>query len=136
MTVVEPDELLTAILVPQRGDARRGVAIDEVARRHGDFALAGAIAVIDLDDDDRVARAAIAMFGMGSTPLRAPTAEQTLRAYTRAQVDLAAVAQLAVRDTDPPDDVHATGAYRTRACAHLVARVLDRAFEEATSAAR
>ena len=80
-TVLEPDELLRAILVPARHD-RRGEAIEEVARRHGDFALAGAIAVVDLDRDDRVSDAAIAMFGMGSTPLRAPDAEHALVGLT------------------------------------------------------
>ena len=136
MTVAEADELLTAVVVPRVTGARRGVAIEEVARRHGDFALAGATAVIDLDASDRVRHAAIAMFGMGSTPVRAPVAEQALVHYTRSEVELADVARLAVRDTEPPDDVHASAAYRTRVGAHLVERALTRAFEEATSAAR
>jgi carbon-monoxide dehydrogenase medium subunit len=135
MTVVEPDELLTAVVVP-RVQARRGVAIDEVARRHGDFALAGATAVIDVGADDRIERAAIAMFGMGSTPVRAPAAEQALAGRAAKDVDATEIAQLAVRDADPPADVHASAAYRRRAGAQLVARVLTRALEEATSAAR
>jgi aerobic carbon-monoxide dehydrogenase medium subunit len=135
MTVVEPDELLSAVVVP-RHNGQRGVAIDEVARRHGDFALTGAVAVIDLDGDDRVQHAAIAMFGMSSTPLRAPAGEQALTGRARTELDLAEIAQLAVRDANPPDDVHASAAYRTRAGAHVVERVLTQAFEEATSAAR
>jgi carbon-monoxide dehydrogenase medium subunit len=134
-TALESDELLSAIIVPPHG-GRRGVAIEEVARRHGDFALAGAVAVIDLGADDRVRRGAIAMFGMGSTPVRAAAAEQALVGCTRADLDAKEVAQLAVRDTDPPDDVHASATYRRRACAHLVERVVTQAFEEATSAAR
>jgi carbon-monoxide dehydrogenase medium subunit len=136
-TVLESDELLTAIVLPAR-NGRRGEAIEEVARRHGDFALAGAIAVVDLDTDDRVIAAAIAMFGMGSTPLRAPEAERALVGRTAgdASPSLTEIAQLAVRGTEPPDDVHATGAYRARIAAHLVERVLSRAIEEATSAPR
>jgi carbon-monoxide dehydrogenase medium subunit len=135
MTVLEPDELLSAIVLPVR-DGRRGEAIEEVARRHGDFALAGAVAVVTVDDADRVTAAAIAMFGMGSTPLRAPEAERALVGNAAAQAPLAAIAQLAVHATDPPDDVHATGAYRSRVGVHLVTRVLERAIEEATSAPR
>jgi carbon-monoxide dehydrogenase medium subunit len=135
MTVVEPDELLTAVVVPL-SQARRGVAIDEVARRHGDFALAGAVAVIDLDASDRVQHAAIAMFGMGSTPVRAPAAEQALAGHASNDVDANEIAQLAVRETRPPDDVHASAAYRTRAGAHLVERVLTQALEEAMRAPR
>jgi aerobic carbon-monoxide dehydrogenase medium subunit len=134
-TVLEPDELLTAILVPAR-TGRRGEAIEEVARRHGDFALAGAIAVVEVDDADRVSTASIAMFGMGSTPLRAPDAERALVGRTPAHVDLSEIAQLAVRATVPPDDVHATAQYRKRVGVHLVERVLTRALEEATSAPR
>jgi carbon-monoxide dehydrogenase medium subunit len=136
-TVLEPDELLTAIVLPTC-NGRRGEAIEEVARRHGDFALAGAVAVVELDADDRVTVAAIAMFGMGSTPLRAPEAERALvgHAASDASPSLTDIAQLAVSGLEPPDDVHATGAYRARIGAHLVERVLTRAIEEATSAPR
>jgi carbon-monoxide dehydrogenase medium subunit len=134
-TVLESEELLTAIVVPaSRG--RRGQAIEEVARRHGDFALAGAVAVVDVDAQDRVTNAAIAMFGMGSTPLRAPDAERALVGQSGADTDLSEIAQMAVHATDPPDDVHATATYRKRVGVHLVERVLNRAFEEAMHAPR
>jgi carbon-monoxide dehydrogenase medium subunit len=94
--------------------------------------------VVELDADDRVTVAAIAMFGMGSTPLRAPEAERALvgHAASDASPSLTDIAQLAVSGLEPPDDVHATGAYRARIGAHLVERVLTRAIEEATSAPR
>lgn len=134
-TVLEPDELLTAIVVPAR-TGRRGDAIEEVARRHGDFALAGAVSVVELDSDDRVRAAAITMFGMGSTPLRAGDAERALLGQTASDADLTEIARSAVRDTDPPDDVHATAEYRRRIGVHLVERVLTRALEEANNAPR
>jgi aerobic carbon-monoxide dehydrogenase medium subunit len=134
-TVLEPDDLLTAIVVPAR-PGRRGEAIDEVARRHGDFALAGATAVVDLDGDDRVTAAAIALFGMDSTPVRAPDAERALIGQPAGAVDLTEIAHIAVRGARPPDDVHATAGYRTRIGVHLVKRVLARAIGEATSASR
>jgi carbon-monoxide dehydrogenase medium subunit len=136
-TALEPDELLNAILLPTRS-GRRGVAIEEVARRHGDFALAGAIAVVDVDPEraDRVTAAAIAMFGMGSTPLRAPDAERALVGTMVTAADLPEIANLAVRATQPPDDVHATAEYRTRVGVHLVTRVVTSALEEAASGPR
>jgi carbon-monoxide dehydrogenase medium subunit len=134
-TALESEELLTAIVVP-RSTGRRGEAIEEVARRHGDFALAGAVAVVDIDAQDRVTTAAIAMFGMGSTPLRAADAELALLGRRAADIDLTGIAQIAVRAADPPDDVHATAAYRRRIGVHLVERVLARALEEATNAPR
>jgi len=134
-TALEPDDLLSAVLVSPR-TGRRGEAIEEVARRRGDFALAGAVAVVEVDDHDRVSTAAIAMFGMGSTPLRARDAERSLIARIPSGAELSDVARMAVAATDPPDDVHATGAYRARIAVHLVERVLTRAIEEATRAPR
>jgi aerobic carbon-monoxide dehydrogenase medium subunit len=50
---------------------RCGFAVEEVARRHGDFAIAGACVGIELAADDMVRRCVIGLFGLGSTPLRA-----------------------------------------------------------------
>ena len=135
MTAIENDELLTAILVPRPATQRRGVAIEEVARRHGDFALAGAVAVIDTGGDGTVQAAAIAMFGMGSTAVRAPDAEHALVGRAPTASHISEVAQLATRNTDPPDDVHASAEYRRRVATHLVARVVTSALQEATGAA-
>jgi carbon-monoxide dehydrogenase medium subunit len=134
-TILEADELLSAILVPTR-TGRRGEAIDEVARRHGDFALAGAVASVELDATDRVTTAAIAMLSMGSTPLRAPDAERALIGHAASTVDATAIGELAVRACDPPDDVHASGEHRRRVGGYLVARVVARALEEASNAPR
>jgi carbon-monoxide dehydrogenase medium subunit len=76
------------------------------------------------------------MFSMGSTPLRAPDAERALVGHAASTVDLAAIAALAVRATEPPDDVHASAGYRRRVGGHLVERVVARALEEASSAPR
>jgi carbon-monoxide dehydrogenase medium subunit len=134
-TALESDELLSAIIVPPR-PARRGEAIEEVARRNGDFALAGAVAVVDLHPDDRIERAAISLFGMGSTPLRAADAEAALAGTTPSDDDLREIAAMAVAATDPPADVHASAEYRRRVATHLVARVVRAAQQEATRAPR
>ena len=122
-TVMEPDEILVAITFPAPGGPR-GVAIEEVARRHGDFALAGVVAAVDDD------HAAIALFGVESTPVRVPGAE----AAVVAGAPVEEVADLAVRDLDPPDDVHASGATRRRIARHLVERAVGRAREELRAA--
>ncbi len=133
-TSLEPDELLAAIQFPV-WDGACGFTIDEVARRAGDFALTGVASGVQLDTAGAVQRATIAMFGMGSTPVRAPAAEAALiGSNPDAQTDLAEIAQLAVRDLDPPDDVHASGRYRRSVGAHLVERSLARALQEARGA--
>ena len=128
MTALEADDVLTAIHFPVWG-GRSGFAVEEVARRFGDFALTGAVCGVKLDGD-RVTRAAIAMFGMGSTPLRANDAEAALTGTAVGDVDPDEVGRVAAAASDPPADIHASAAYRRSVGAVVVARALRRAVEE------
>jgi aerobic carbon-monoxide dehydrogenase medium subunit len=134
-TALEPDELLTGVTFPApRG--RVGCAIEEFARRSGDFAVAGTAVAIELDDDARVRRCAIGLFGLGTTPLRAPAAEAALIGLTADEVRTDAFAReigrSAMADLDSvPSDLHGPGPYRRRVGAALLARALRRAVSEA-----
>jgi carbon-monoxide dehydrogenase medium subunit len=131
-TAAADDELLVATHFPV-WEGRVGFAFDEVARRHGDFALTGVAAAVELAGDGKLQRAAIGFLGMGSTPERARAAEaELLGASPPTAPELTELAQLAVRDLEPTDDVHASARYRTRVGAHLVERTLARALEAAT----
>jgi carbon-monoxide dehydrogenase medium subunit len=130
MTTLEPDELLARVHFPV-WSGRAGFAVDEVARRMGDFALVGAACGVELGDGNKIDRAAIALFGMGSTPLRASAAEAALQGGEGTPDELAEVGQLAVADLDPPEDIHASTSYRRRVGAHVVARALTSALENA-----
>jgi carbon-monoxide dehydrogenase medium subunit len=129
-TSLEPTELLTAVQFPV-WDGRCGFVVDEVARRAGDFALAGVTAGLQLDGSGAIARAAVALFGMAGTPVRAPAAEAALIGSHPDPAALREVADLAVRDLEPPDDVHASSTYRRSVGRHLVERSLTRALDEA-----
>ena len=76
-TSLEPDELLVEIEVPPLSP-RTGTAFVEHARVHGDFALAGAAAVLTLAEDGTCERAAVALCAAAPAPLRVPDAEQAL----------------------------------------------------------
>jgi carbon-monoxide dehydrogenase medium subunit len=102
-----------------------------VARRSGDFALAGAACGVALARDATIERAAIALFGMGNTPLRAPTAEAAARGRAGSQPELQELGRLAVEGLEPPDDVHASSRYRRAVGAHVVALALGAAVREA-----
>ncbi len=131
-TAVADEELLVAAHFPV-WEGRAGFAFDEVARRLGDFALTGVACGVELGGDGKITRAAISLLGMGSTPERAREAEAALLGGTPPGApELAEIAQLAVRDLEPSDDVHATGHYRKRVGAYLVERTLSRALEEAS----
>jgi carbon-monoxide dehydrogenase medium subunit len=130
-TALAPDEVLTGVSFPiWRG--RCGFAVEELARRHGDFAIAGAVVGVELDGGDRIRRSALGLIGMGSTPERARAAERQLAGRPIAEVTPEEVGRLAVEGlTSVPEDAHGSAAYRRRVGAVMVARAWARATEEA-----
>lgn len=133
-TVLEPDELLVGVRFPVWG-GRSGFAVREFARRHGDFAIAGAVVGIELDTAGRVVRCAIGLIGLGSTPLRATAAEQAAVGTAAAELVPDELGRLAVADLDDiPADLHGTAAYRARVGAAMVSRALHDALSQAQQA--
>jgi CO/xanthine dehydrogenase FAD-binding subunit len=108
-TTLEPDELLVEIEVPPLPDGA-GTGFVEHARTHGDFAIAGAAAVIVPGE-----HAAIALLGAAPTPLRAPAAE-------RALVEGAGAHEAAALAAEPVGD-----GYRRALTAELVRRAIEAA---------
>jgi carbon-monoxide dehydrogenase medium subunit len=132
-TAIEPDELLTAVRFPV-WSGRRGFAVHEFARRHGDFAVAGAVVGVQLGGDDRIERCCIGLIGLGSTPRRAAAAEAAMvgqpSSVLAADVGAMAVAGL----EDVPADLHGSADYRTRVGAAMVSRAWTDAITEASHA--
>jgi carbon-monoxide dehydrogenase medium subunit len=130
-TAIASDELLVGVRFPVwRG--RCGFAVEEFARRHGDFAIAGAVVGVQVDKDDRIARCAIGLFGLGPTPLRARAAEASAMAQGSGAV-AAEIGQLAVGElVEVPSDLHGSDGYRRRVGAAMVRKAWNSAIEEAT----
>jgi carbon-monoxide dehydrogenase medium subunit len=131
-TALQPDEVLAAVRFPI-WETGSGFAVEEVARRHGDFAIAGAAVAVRLSEGT-IERAAIALFGMGSTPIRAAAAESALVGQGGSKVEVGAIGQLAVEGLEPPEDLHASSALRSSIGAAVVKRAVRRALEEAERA--
>jgi aerobic carbon-monoxide dehydrogenase medium subunit len=130
-TALEPDELLVRVRFPT-WTGRCGSAVREFARRHGDFAVAGAAVAVGLDADDRVERCNISLIGMGSTPVRASGAEAAVVGET-APPAASEIGAMAVADLDDiPSDLHGSAEYRRRVGAAMVARAWEDAMTEAT----
>ncbi len=127
-TALEPGELLTAVTIPPRA-ARSASAFQEVSRRHGDYALAGAAASVAVDERGRCTSARVALFSVADRPVSAPHASAVLIGQTvSAEAIRAAADAAAASDIDPPGDIHASSAYRRHLAAVLTRRVLERAF--------
>lgn len=129
-TAMDPTEVLVAARFPV-WEGTCGFAVEEAARRHGDFAMAGALCGVQLTAG-RVTRAALVHFGVGGTPLRAAEAEAALVGSAVDQVDAAEVAALAVRGLEPVGDLHASGEQRRRMARALTERAVTNAIKEAS----
>ena len=132
-TALEPDELLTQVRWPaQPADA--GWAFLEVARRHGDFALVGVAALVRLDSDGRCAAVRLAFTGVGSGPVRVPTAEAAVAGKRITDATAAEASRLVQEALDPDSDIHASAAYRKHVAGVLAARAITQAARRARNA--
>ena len=124
-TGLEPDEILTSVTFPVLGD-NTGVAVEEVARRHGDFAMVGAVAAVTTDADGaggKPTAARLAFINVAEVPVRATAAEQAL--VDGASLD--EVAAIATADLDPTGDLHASPAYRKKVAGVCLKRAVQKA---------
>jgi len=110
-TAVGAGDVLSAIRIPVHAKETR-VGFAELARRHGDYAMAG------LAGRKQNGTVRLAFFGVGSTPMRAKRAEAMLAKGATEQA-----ADALDADLDPPDDVHATGAVKRHLAKTLLRRV-------------
>lgn len=130
-TAIQPGELLTEIVIPPQ-PSHSGHAFEEISRRHGDFALVGVAAAVQLDESGLCSSARIALLSVGDRAMLAPHATEVLVGQ-RPSPDLFRAASEAAStvDIDPFSDIHASARYRRQLAAVLTRRVLDRAFERA-----
>lgn len=130
-TAVQPGELLTEIRIPP-SPTRSGFAFKEISRRHGDFALVGVAAVVQLDEEGRCTEARIALLSVGDRPMLAAQGAKVLIGQPPSTGAIRAAADAtATSDIDPSSDIHASARYRRQLANVLTRRVLERAFERA-----
>jgi CO/xanthine dehydrogenase FAD-binding subunit len=132
-TALEPDELLTQIEVDPV-PSRTGSAFVEFARRHGDFALGGAAAVVTVDESGTCVRASIALLGAAPTPIRAEEAERGLIGSTIDDAAAEAAAGRAIAGISPTGDIHGSAEYRRELCGVMVRQALTAAAARSSGA--
>jgi carbon-monoxide dehydrogenase medium subunit len=128
-TARRPDELLVEIRFPTAGRGT-GVSFQEVARRHGDFAIVG-LAVSLVLSGGVISDARLAFAGVSDVPVRAAAAEDLLAGETPSAELFDEAARLATGDIDPPADLHGSSDYRKTVAAAIVRRGLRAAAANA-----
>ncbi|WP_398480187.1 FAD binding domain-containing protein [Tardiphaga sp.] len=122
-TVLDPDELIVSLrLPPWRRERRWGFA--EFARRRGDFAMTGVAAYYDVDPQGNISDAHVGVIGVADRAVRLTDVEKALNGQRSGVELIRQVAELARGAVDPPDDIHAEGAYRRELVGVLLERVL------------
>ena len=123
-STLQHDEIALEATFPPLAEGE-GAGFEEIARRHGDYALVGAGAVVRVDGH-AVVSARVGFLSVADVP--------TVVDVTEAWGSPDAAADLALEQLDPADDIHATAAYRARLVRVLTGRVLQEAYDDATSA--
>jgi aerobic carbon-monoxide dehydrogenase medium subunit len=123
------DELLVEVRFPvaERGT---GVSFQEVARRHGDFAIVG-LAVSLVVSGEVISDARLAFAGLSDVPVRAVAAEDLLVGERPSAALFDEAARRATADVDPPADLHGSSDYRKTVAAAMVRRGLRAAADNA-----
>jgi carbon-monoxide dehydrogenase medium subunit len=133
-TSIAPGELLTELHLPTV-NGRTGTSFVEMVRRTSDFAIVAAATVVELEADARtVRRARVALSGVSDRPRLADISlTDELIGQELPYDHLRALGAEIASRFEPPDDVHASAAYRRRLIEVLTARALHQAVDRARS---
>jgi aerobic carbon-monoxide dehydrogenase medium subunit len=122
---IELNEMVTAVRFPLWADGHRAAFV-EFSRRHGDFAIVSAAALLEQDGAGKISRASLTIGGVAVAPVRAREVESAIIGQN-AGVDLFRTSCESCRAIEAIEDVHASGSYRQHLAAVLSRRALERA---------
>jgi carbon-monoxide dehydrogenase medium subunit len=129
MTILEPDELLTALRFPTVKGA--GSSFQRIGRRKG-FTLSVVNAAVYVErSGDELAEVRIALGSVAPTPIRVPKVENEIRGKKMNEELVVGAAQACVEEAKPIDDVRGTAEYRKDMTAVLVKRSMREAWRRA-----
>ena len=129
-TSIDPTELLTQVRIPSWLEGW-GWGFQEVCRREGDFALAGAVALLQLGQAGECKSARVTMFGINDTPTRMARAEAMLLGCKATPTTIEGAARLVSEDLEPNSDLHAPAEYRKEVGGVMAKRALEEAYTRA-----
>lgn len=130
-STLAPKEVALELQVPALGP-RTGSAIDEVARRHGDYALCGVATLVSVSEKGAIETVRASYLSVSLTPLVLDLSE-AFADGTASEANLDAAAQIAAAGVDPETDIHATADYRRHLAGVLTRRVVRDAYARAVA---
>ena len=125
-TSLAPIEIITEVRFPAM-PAQAVCAVEEFARRKGDFAIA-AVAVMLLRDGERCTKARMATAGVGPTSIRLRDAETVFEQKGLSEDAITEAADKAKAEVDPVSDLNGSADYRRHLTGVLTSRAVLRAI--------
>jgi aerobic carbon-monoxide dehydrogenase medium subunit len=129
---IEPDEMVTGVSMPLWPEGH-GYAFIEFSRRHGDFAICSAAALLEEDGSGRITRASVTIGGVGPAPVRAREVEKALTGQPASEALFRDSCE-SCRKIEAMSDVHAPADYRQHLAAVLSRRALEKAHQRVRKA--
>jgi aerobic carbon-monoxide dehydrogenase medium subunit len=130
-TVLNPDELITEVMVPKLPPNSGAAYIKFLPRTADDYATVSAAAVLTLDKSNKtIADVRIALGSVGVTPIRATAAEALLRGQPLKTEAFAEAGEKAKEAVDPISDFRGSAGYKKDMAAVFVRRALEQALSD------
>jgi CO/xanthine dehydrogenase FAD-binding subunit len=129
-TALKPDEMLVEIELPL-AKPRTGSCFMEIARRRGDFAIAGVAAMVTIGDRQECTEVRLTFCGVGETPVDASSAAVSLIGHVATEAALRDISASVQRMIDPGGSVQATADYQRHIAGVLAERALQTAYQRA-----
>ena len=130
-TSVGQDELLTEVHFPPNPEGT-GWSFQEIARRHGDYAMAGVAAGVSLGAQGGCTRARLVYLNVGDGPVEAAESAEILVGQEGSEELFEEVARhVTDHEVFPFGNVHATPEYQSHLARVLTVRALNEAWQRA-----
>ena len=129
-TALAEDEILTEIRIPSPPSASGGAYL-KIERKVGDYAAAAVACQLNIDSSGSIENIGLELTNVGSTPIRASSAEELLKGKKPDENMLAEAGRLAAADSEPMEDLRGSAEYKRALVNELTQRAIKLSLQRA-----
>ena len=129
-TALSEDEILTEIRIPTPPSASGGAYL-KIERKVGDYAAAAVACQLNIDSSGSIENIGLGLTNVGSTPIRASSAEELLKGKKPDENMLAEAGRLAAADSEPMEDLRGSAEYKRALVNELTQRAIKLSLQRA-----
>ena len=129
-TALSEDEILTEIRIPTPPSASGGAYL-KIERKVGDYAAAAVACQLNIDSIGSIENIGLGLTNVGSTPIRASSAEELLKGKKPDENMLAEAGRLAAADSEPMEDLRGSAEYKIALVNELTQRAIKLSLQRA-----